>query len=48
MNALLIAGIVFLVVWFERRNKPRRFRHRPSDDALSHALHAPQTRPQRR
>ncbi|HTU83405.1 MAG TPA: hypothetical protein VMF61_14825 [Candidatus Acidoferrales bacterium] len=39
MNALLIAGIVFLVVWYARnRFSGRAPARRPDDDALSHAL----------
>ncbi len=39
MNALLIAGIVFLVVWYARKRfNARPAVRRPSDDALSHAL----------
>jgi hypothetical protein len=40
MNALLIAGLVGFAIWFERRRSAQRkpVRHRPSDDALSHAL----------
>jgi hypothetical protein len=40
MNALLIAGLVGLAIWFERRRSAGRnaVRQRPSDDALSHAL----------
>jgi hypothetical protein len=39
MNALLIAGLVGLAIWIERRRSAqRRPHHRPSDDALSHAL----------
>lgn len=39
MNALLIAGVVILGVWLERKlhARPRRA-YRPSDDALSHAF----------
>ena len=38
MNALLIAGIIVLGIWLERRVNGRRRLHRPTDDALSHAL----------
>ena len=40
MNALLIAGLIGVAIWFERRRSAQRkaVRHRPSDDALSHAL----------
>jgi hypothetical protein len=41
MNALLIAGLVVFAVWLERRHSSKRRPHRPSDDALSHALRAP-------
>jgi hypothetical protein len=40
MNALLIAGLIGFAIWFERHRSAQRkpSRHRPSDDALSHAL----------
>ena len=38
MNALLIAGLVLFAIWLERRRSTQRRTHRPSDDALSHAL----------
>jgi hypothetical protein len=46
MNALLIAGLIGFAIWFERRRSAQRKpnRHRPSDDALSHAL-APRESP---
>jgi uncharacterized iron-regulated membrane protein len=48
MNALLIAGLVGFAIWWERRRNAQRkpVRHRPSDDALSHAL-APRDLPLR-
>ena len=45
MNALLIAGIVVLVVWYARRRvSPVKQRQRPTDDALTHALRPPDSR----
>jgi len=39
MNALLIAGLVAFAVWLERRRVTMQRRaHRPTNDALSHAL----------
>lgn len=39
MNALLIAGMIGLVLWWQRkREDAARRAHRPTDYALSHAL----------
>jgi uncharacterized iron-regulated membrane protein len=39
MNALLIAGMIGLALWWQRkREEAARRAHRPSDYALSHAL----------
>jgi hypothetical protein len=39
VNALLIAGILLLIVWYARRRfAVRPVPRRPTDDALSHAL----------
>jgi hypothetical protein len=39
MNALLIAGVIGVVIWFQhRRRAVARRAHRASDYALSHAL----------
>jgi hypothetical protein len=39
MNALLIAGMIGLALWWQRqRRETARRNHRPSDYALSHAL----------
>lgn len=39
MNALLIAGMIGVALWWQRkRERSARRAHRPSDYALSHAL----------
>jgi len=39
MNALLIAGMIVLALWWQRqRQEAARKAHRPSDYTLSHAL----------
>lgn len=39
MNALLIAGMIGVALWWQRkRERAQRRAHRPSDYALSHAL----------
>ena len=41
MNALLIAGVIGLVIWYQRRRRIlARRAYRASDYALSHALRA--------
>jgi hypothetical protein len=39
VNALLIAGMIGLALWWQKqRDKAARRSHRPSDYTLSHAL----------
>jgi hypothetical protein len=41
MNALLIAGMIGLALWWQRRREESaRKAHRPNDYVLSHALRA--------